>query len=357
MRILFVTNGLQSGGSERVVSMLANRLAERKHDVSVICVRGKDSFYPIHPDVHLFFLDKEHHCGSLLKKMLWVRSYARRAGIEVVIAFIVRVYGFTLAALLGCGVPVITSERNDPRSFNLLSRWIMRVFLPLSSRHVVQTTHIKAYYPSFIQRKTIIIPNPVSPKVLSQPVVQKRDLLISVGRLVPQKNQRMLIDSFATIADKHPTYQLVIYGEGPLRDDLQQRVRQLDMEERILLPGRTKDIIQRLAEARIFCLSSTHEGMSNALIEAVCVGLPVVCTCVSGVDELITDGENGLVVEQQDEKTFSTALDRLMSNQQLQERMGRNGRQRAELFDLTNIIKLWETIMMKTRKTDRHCRY
>ena len=356
MRILFVTNGLQAGGSERVVALLANRLAERKHDVSVICVRGKESFYPIHQEVHLFFLDKEQHCDSLWKKMLWIRSYVRRMGIEVVIAFIVRVYGFTIAALLGCGVPVITSERNDPRSFNLLSRWIMRVFLPLSSRHVVQTTHIKAYYPSFIQRKTIIIPNPVSSKVLSQPVVQKRDLLISVGRLVPQKNQQLLIDSFAAIADKHPTYQLVIYGEGLLRDSLQQRIRQLGMEERILLPGRTKDIIRRLAEARIFCLSSTHEGMSNAMIEAVCVGLPVVTTRVSGVEELVTDGENGLVV-QEDISAYSAALDRLMNDNTLQEQMGRNGRQRAELFDLTNIIRLWETIMMKTRKRDRHCRY
>ena len=220
----------------------------------------------------------------------------------------------------------------------------------------MQTTHIKAYYPSFIQRKTIIIPNPVSSKVLSQPVVQKRDLLISVGRLVPQKNQQLLIDSFAAIADKHPTYQLVIYGEGLLRDSLQQRIRQLGMEERILLPGRTKDIIRRLAEARIFCLSSTHEGMSNAMIEAVCVGLPVVTTRVSGVEELVTDGENGLVV-QEDISAYSAALDRLMNDNTLQEQMGRNGRQRAELFDLTNIIRLWETIMMKTRKRDRHCRY
>lgn len=357
MRILFVTNGLQAGGSERVVALLANKLAERRHDVSVICVRGKDSFYPIHPDVHLFFLDKEPHCGSLLKKMLWIRAYVRRAGIEVVIAFIVRVYGFTIASLLGCGVPVITSERNDPRSFNLLSRWIMRFFLPLSSWHVVQTMPIKAYYPSFIQKKTTVIPNPVSPKVLAQPAIRKRDILISVGRLVPQKNQQLLIDSFAAIARKHPTYQLVIYGEGPLRDSLQQHIRQLGMEERILLPGRTKDIIKRLAEARIFCLSSTHEGMSNALIEAVCVGLPVVTTTVSGVAELVTDGENGLVVGQQDVKTYSAVLDRLMSDKQLQDTMGKNGRKRATLFDLTNIIRLWETMMMKTRKRDRHCRY
>ena len=356
MRILFVTNGLQSGGSERVVSMLANGLAERNHDVSVICVKGKESFYPIHPDVHLFFLDKEQHCDSLLKKMRWVRAFVRRMDIEVVVSFIVRVYGFTLTTLLGCGVPVITSERNDPRSFNLLSRWIMRLFLPLSSWHVVQTEKIRAFYPAFIQRKTTVIPNPVSPSVLSRPRVKKHDILISVGRLVPQKNQQLLIDSFAAIADRHPSYKLVIYGEGPLRDRLQQHIRQSGMEGRILLPGRTKDIIRCLAEARIFCLSSTHEGMSNALLEAVCVGLPVVTTRVSGVEELVTDGENGLVVGE-DISVYSLALDRLMSDCLLQEQMGRMGRKRAALFDLTNIIKLWETIMMKTRKTDRHCRY
>ncbi len=354
MRIVFITNGLSAGGSERVLSVIANELAARQYEVSIVCVRGITSFYPIDAHIRLIFLDKERHCGSLWEKMLWIRKWVKRDPPDIIITFIVRVYGFTLLSLAGCHIPVITSERNDPRSFPFLSQVIMRLFLPLSSHHVVQTADIKAYYPSFIRKKTTVIANPVSPGIFSLPSVEKKDVVVCVGRLVAQKNHRMLINSFAAIADRHPSYQLVIYGEGPLRERLMRQVRALGMEDRIFLPGRTKDLFSRLREARIFCLSSLYEGMSNALIEAMCLRLPVITTRVSGVDELIRNEENGLVIPVNDEVSYSEALDRLMGDKSFQTFLGENHRHHTSLFNINTITMLWEHIIQETR--ERHYR-
>lgn len=353
MKILFIVNGLSSGGSERVLSTLVNQLVTHSYyNVYVVCVNGKESFYPIDNRVNLVFLDKETRTHHLFGKMIWIRSFAQKMGIDIVISFIVRVYGFTIFSLLGCGIPIITSERNDPRSFDCLSRWIMRIFLPFSNHHVVQTEEIKAYYPHFIQKKTTVIANPVNPAFFSPPSVEKKDIIISVGRLVPQKNHHMMIESFAAIANKHPSYKLVIYGEGPLRDSLLQQVHRLRMDDRIILPGRTNKIIKHMNEARIFCMSSTHEGMSNALIEAICLGLPIITTNVSGVNELINDEVNGLVVNVNDVASYTKALDRLINEERLQRRFSVNNMKKRSLFDLSTITKLWETIIQKNVKKD-----
>ena len=353
MNILFIANGLNSGGSERVLSTLVNQLVTHSHyNINVICVNGRESFYPIDNRVNVVFLDKEKHTHNLFGKMLWIRSFAEKKGIDVVISFIVKVYGFAIFSLLGSGIPIITSERNDPRSFDCLSHWIMRIFLPFSNHHVVQTESIKNFYPQFIQIKTTVIANPVNPIMLSQPSVEKKDVIISVGRLVSQKNHRMMIESFAAIANRHPSYKLVIYGEGPLRDRLQEQITQLRMDERIKLPGRTKEIVKYLNEARIFCMSSTHEGMSNALIEALCIGLPIVTTNVSGVDELIINEENGLVVNANDTSSYTRALDRLINDEYLQQRFSMNNRKKASLFNLLTITKQWETIIQESMRNN-----
>ncbi len=354
MKILFVTNGLSSGGSERVLSTLANKLSTHNYSVCIVCVRGKESFYPIDNKIKVFFLDKEKYIYHLWQKMLWLRSFTKKMDFDLVISFIVRVYGFTILSLMGCHIPIITSERNDPRSFDYLSRWIMHIFLPFSDHHVVQTENIKTYYPAFIQKKTSVISNPVNPSVLSQPPVEKKDVIISVGRLVRQKNHQMLINGFAAIADRHPSYKLVIYGEGPLREYLQQHIKRLGMEKRIMLPGRTKDIIKKMCEARIFCMTSTHEGMSNALIEALCLKLPVITTNVSGVEKLITHNQNGLLIPVNNVPSLSKALDRLIDDEDLQRLFNKNNCKKISMFDINTIITQWETIIQNImRKNQR----
>jgi len=118
-------------------------------------------------------------------------------------------------------------------------------------------------------------------------------------------------------------------------------VESLDLKDRVLLPGRTEHVIDELRKSKIFCLSSDYEGLSNSMIEAICVGLPVVSTKVSGTEELIRDGVNGLLVEIGEEKGMADALEKLMQDGELVNNMGEINRENASRFRQDAIVNDW----------------
>ena len=355
MKIIFVTASLNSGGSERVMSLLANSFALRGHDVEIVCVNKPIVFYPIDNSVKVCLVSNEIGNNSLYKKVTWLRKHVKTINPDVVIAFMTSVYCMTLSSLIGIRVPVITSERIDPRHSDFFRKFIRIIILPLTSHHVVQTEHIRNYYPSFIRKKTSIIYNPVNDEVFHQ--IENGELkienserlnrIISVGRLTEQKNQKMMIRAFAKIVNEFPNWQLAIYGEGPLRQSLQMIIDNLQLKDRVLLPGRTDNVIGELRRSKIFCLSSDFEGMSNAMIEAICIGLPIVTTNVSGVSELVDDGKNGYVVPCGDVDQLAQALQKVMSNNDMQKTMSESNLKKADIFKLDNIVNQWEQLIQK----------
>ena len=348
MNITFLTASLGSGGAERVVSLLANRMAAMGHQVEIICLLYDDIYYKTVSEVKLTVVPRE--CpGNLAKRLWWLRGYVMRSETDVCIAFTEGVYCATICSLLGTKIPVIASERLDPSAMTWKRNLLKRLLLPYADWLVVQTKTIKDYFPKNIQKKTSIIFNPVKDEALASSIENgklkmgnsERPRIISVARLYPQKNQEMMIRVFAKIAEKYPDWKLVIYGEGPLRDSLQLTIDSLQLSERVLLPGRTEKVIDELRKSKIFCLSSDYEGMSNSMIEAICVGLPVVSTKVSGTDELIQDGVNGLLVDIGDEQGMTDALEKLIQDEELMKQMGEANREKASLFQIDTIVNEW----------------
>lgn len=348
MDILFVTATLTSGGSERVMSLLANQLAERGHRVEIVNLNKHIVFYPIHKDVYLSFAEEEVGC-SIIKKIGWLRKYVKAKKPDVVVPFMEAVYCVTLLALIGVHVPVISSERIDPRHSPRVRNILRKIFLPLTTHLVVQTKDIKAFYPKFIQKKTSIIYNPVSETVFQLQDEPKENVIISVGKLDGQKNQKLLINAFASIAEDFPDWKLVIYGEGRERDSLESLVSgfRFQVSSRILLPGRCETVIEEMNRAKVFAFSSDFEGMSNAILEAVCVGLPVVTTNVSGAKELVKEGEGGFVVPIRNEKALANALHKILSNKELREKMAQANKARAKDFKQDMIVNQWEELIKK----------
>lgn len=370
MKITFLTASLGSGGAERVVSLLANQMAEMGYQVEIICLKFDDVYYKTRDDVKVTIAIRE--CpGNLVKRLVWLRKHVKRSEAEVCVAFTEGVYCATIAAMLRTKIPVIASERLDPAAMSTNRKILKRFLLPYANWLVVQTQSIKDYFPKRIQKKTSIIYNPVNEEVFKSPdglqvqgantasSVQssntlmegmgheKLNRIISVGRLYPQKNQVMMIRAFVKVADKFPDWQLVIFGEGPLRAELEFLVSSFKLEGRVLLPGRTDHVIEELRKSEIFCLSSDYEGMSNAMIEAVCVGLPIVSTRVSGTEDLIREGNNGFVVERGDVEAMAEAFRKLMGDEELMERMGKNSRAMASMFRLDTITHKWMELINK----------
>lgn len=365
MKITFVTSTLTSGGAERVISLLANNFAERGYEVEMIALTSiSPDYYPLDPKVKFIHADKVSK-GGLPGELWWFRKHIKKEQPEVVIAFMEAVYEFVLLALLGTKIPVISSERLDPALISWPRKVLRWLLLPTATAHVVQTQHIKNYYSKRIQKKTHIIYNPVNEKVfndnenddennnLGLKIKDERlNRIISVGRLYPQKNQKMMIEAFAKIAPKFPEWSLVIYGEGFLRKDLESLVERLKVKDKVLLPGRCETVIEEVAKSKVFCLSSDYEGMSNAMIEALCVGTPVVSTKVSGTDELIRDGENGLLVDIGDTEGLAKAFEKLLSNRELREKIGKEGQKLATQFKTDTIVDQWEELIKKVKSEE-----
>lgn len=370
--ISFVTSTLNSGGSERVISLLANALQERGHTVEIININRHEVFYPINAEVKLTFVEEE--CGGTFigKKMRWLRSYIKKNRPDVVIPFMTDVECVTLASLMGVRVPVISSERYDPRASNLQYKTIRWLFLRLTTHLVVQTEDIKSCYSKALQKRTSVIYNPVrndifpssfllnsvdfchdsanltqASSVLAASKVPPSSLkrIISVGRLAPQKNFPMLINAFAAIKDEFPDWQLLILGEGPDRESLQLTVDHLQLTDRVLMPGRSEHVIDELRKSKLFCMSTNAEGMSNALIEAMCVGLPVVSTDVCGAKELLCEPESGIIVPVGDAEALAKALRKVMSDESLMQQMAERNLAKAEWFKQEKIVDQWEKLI------------
>ena len=196
-----------------------------------------------------------------------------------------------------------------------------------------EETRLKA-----LQKKIEVIYNPIFLEdhlVGSSLTTEKQKLIISIGRLETQKNQKMLIRAFSIFERNHPDYQLVIYGEGSQRGELEGLVSELNLTGRVLLPGVVKNVFECLQKAEVFVLSSYFEGMPNTLLEAMCIGVPSVSTKVSGAVDLIEDGKNGYLTEIDDCNMLASRIELLADDPELRFKIGERS---SHLYDILKVV-------------------
>lgn len=347
-RHIFFIGTLRNGGAERVVSILASKMAEEGMDTEIIMYYDKPVFYEVSPKVKLTVVETEAGTKSKGKNLLWLRKYFKENA-KVVISFLAPFNMMAIAANMGNGTPIIVADRNDPR--NVPSKFLIRKTRDFLYRFadgiVVQTQKNKEYFSKTVQRKSIVIYNPVDLKeyVGIALRVEKEKKIVTAGRLMPQKNQKMMIRAFAEVLKKHSDYKLVIYGEGPSETELRNLVEELGISENVSMPGNVKDLHDRIKTAEIFVLSSDYEGMPNALIEAMCLGLPVISTKVSGTEELISESLNGILTEIGDEKEMTKAMLKLLADNEKRKLYAKENIKLAERLNINSITKEWTTFI------------
>lgn len=341
-KVVFVTDTLMSGGAERVISVIANALAS-KYYIEIICLRDKAVFYEIVPSVVIKSLPD---CGWT-KKFILFRKALRESQPDVVLAFMRNVYEFTILSSLGLGLSIIPCERVDPKIAPFLSKIIRGIVLPFASRFVVQTEEMKDYFRKGIREKTVVISNPVDDKFLGNlvHVDDRKDVIISVGRLSPQKDFVTLIRAFAIVAERHPSYSLVIYGEGPQRNELEGFIDKMGLKNKVTLPGRSNEIYKELSKARVFVQTSKFEGMSNAVIEAICSGLPIVTTEVSGARQMVKEGKNGYIVSVGNVEEVVDRIELLLNNKDLFAAFSSASYSMRESYQIDVISSKWESLI------------
>ena len=343
-RHIFFIGTLRNGGAERVVSILASQMAEQGIDTEIVMYYDKPIFYEVSSKVKLTIAEKETGTKSKVKNILWLRKYFK-ANAKIIISFLAPFNIMAIAANLGSGTPIIVADRNDPRMVpsNNVIRKVRDFLYRFADGIVVQTEKNKAYFSSSVQKKSVVIYNPVDFKKYAgiglNTVKEKK--IVTAGRLMPQKNQTMMIRAFAEVLKKHPEYQLVIYGDGPSEAQLKALVEELGISQNVFLPGNVKDLHDKIKSAEIFVLSSDYEGMPNALIEAMCLGLPCVSTEVSGATDLIIHKKNGMLTKLNDQQEFTDAMLELIENPGVAAEICRQAVELNEELRLSKIMNQW----------------
>ena len=366
-KIAFHLNSLQQGGAERVVSNLANRFAKEGYEV-VIATEwyGTDEFALDQKvrRVHVG-LTKEDEDRSRISKMLrriwYLRRFMKKEKPDVVVAFTRGVLYRALAAGIGTGIPVVISVRTDPVGHYDKKADKLRIPLlfPHAAGCVFQTEGAKAFFAPYLQENSRIILNPLNPKYVGvpEPAVRTKNVVQS-GRLVDFKNQPMLIRAFLKVHEKHPDYTLKIYGpdsKDGTKEILESIIHENHAEDFVKLMGGSNTLEKDLADAALYVFSSDWEGLPNALMEAMALGLPVVstdCPC-GGPKTLIEDGVNGLLVPIMDEKAMTDGILRLIEDRELAERLGREARKISERANEDAVFEQWQTYLQECCKKNR----
>ena len=347
MKILIVVPSLSLGGAERVASVLSTEFSRMGHIVKIILFDNKVEY---RYSGELICINSPPSSCKFIKifrffqRILLLRKIFKSEKPD-------RIFSFMESANIPSalsGYPVVVSLRNNPeRKHTFYERFLIRYVYKL--KNVKKVVVVSRRLEELLQirygiKKTVTIYNPIfleRSSVISEDLRGYQPYILSVGRLHYQKNFDLLIKAFArSKASKEA--RLIIVGDGPLKSYLNRLVSELGLHGRVHLVGKKYNIGDYYAQASMFVLSSRFEGFPNVLIEALYYGLPVISTdCPFGPREIINQGFNGLLVENENERAMSEAIDRLYYDVELQNRFKINARKSVEHLSPEKIARKW----------------
>ena len=358
-KIIFCIDSLGKGGAERVVSTLANELSQN-NQVSIITLVNEQVAYELNENVNLIELGKLKYNSkgksfkkvkslyNLIYRTRELRKCFNRIKPDIIISFLPEASFLTVYANRK-KYKLIISDRNDPNHEyqTFIYKKLVRILYPKADGYVFQTFDAKNYFNNIIdfkKKKYEIIVNPVNEKFINYPISKSKEKkIVSVGRLTEQKNIDLLIDSFSDIEKDFPEYTLTIYGDGNMREHLSNKIKSLNLENKIAMPGIVNNIQENIIDASLFVMSSDYEGIPNALIEAMTLGLPVISTdCPCGGPRMFIENEkNGFLISVGSRKELANTMKKVLSDDNLKNRIGKNAKDIVELVNPSVINSKW----------------
>ncbi len=336
--IAFYIGSLTIGGAERVICNLAEYFKSLGYHVYVVTKLRASTEYELSDGIERIIADitSEEETGSrignLIARVNKLKGIWRDIKPDIIVSFIGKNNVMALASARAFRIPVVVSVRSAP-SREMASRGLRMACMTLfrqAAGIVLQTSEAVDFFPARLKRKAVILPNSINPKFIQDVlsgddrVYEVRKDIIAVGRIDDNKNEKMLIDAFSPLASKYPDWNVRLYGDGERLNDLKEYTCKLGLEGRVIFHGNVDDIPVRMKEASIFALPSKVEGMPNALIEAMTLGLACIstdCPC-GGPRDLIMDGTDGILIDVDDTDALTQNLERLMADEGLRKSLG-----------------------------------
>lgn len=374
LKLVYCTPALyMAGGVERVLTLKANYLAEHYgYDITIILTEGKGKpfFYPLSEKINVVNLDinfEELWSCSFFKK-LFVYLKKQRRFRKLLSAELMRLHPDVTISLLRREINFINEikdgsrkigeihiNRANYRNFNSENvSFVKRLFAKFWSasllghlkkldKLVVLTDKDREAWVELDNVVTIPDPLPFVPNHVSE---LKEQRVVAIARYSHEKGIDLLLKAWAKVETRFPQWRLDVYGDGDATPYMQQ-MKSLGIDSaRCQLNGRTNDVENEYCRSSIFVLSSRFEGFGMVLIEAMACGLPVVSfDCPWGPRSIITDGEDGLLAENEHPEALAAALSRMMGDEKMRNDFAACARKNVERFNIERIAEQWRVIL------------
>lgn len=397
-KVVMVMPHMVGGGAERVAAQIMNKLNERGYDTRFILTSAKINEVvrsDLNEKTPLILLTEEMKAettgqklaylparaystifGKLYEKqgkyvpasvgkatiewqyhreITWLKNYFQQNPDMAVIVFLQPSIPMVLLAAQDLPNIVIISERADPNRLmkKRYGKPFIEKYYTRADAVVFQTEDAKSVYPEAVSKKGTVIFNPLKDN-LPQPYHGERNKNITTFcRISNQKNLPLLVEAFSQVHSKHPEYTLRIIGDAPNEEGkavlqaLNEQINELQLNESVKFEPFMKNVHEAIIKDAMYVNSSDYEGISNAMLEAMAIGMPVVCTdCpIGGAKATITDGENGLLVPIQNAEVLANAINRVVEDTELADKLSQNASQIRNELSLDKIIEKWMQIV------------
>jgi len=350
-KIAFVTRSMQAGGAERVLQQIITAFCA-DIECSLFLTEDKPIFYDLPQECYAVVIGNQSGNSAMnkFKQYKFLRKKLKECNPDVVLAMPEEIGIYAILAMIGTGIPVVVSERNNPwvMPYRKVSRILRRVAYRFASGFIFQTGQAASFFSKRIQKRGIVLPNPLDlTRIPERHTGEREKTVAAVGRLDKQKNFPLLIDAFSDFHTDHTEYCLSIYGDGPEGEYLKQYASERLGPGVYTFHGKSTRVLQEICSAGMFVLSSDYEGMPNALIEAMAMGLPCVSTdCPSGGPAaLIQNGTNGILVPVGNRQRLTEAMSAMADCSEWAKELGENAVQINKKFDSRVVAVQWRNYL------------
>lgn len=350
----FISSISLSGGTERVCAEIANRLSALGYEISVLSMYGDRPFFSLVPEINTqsVFKNKRRFKLILPYVMLRIRTKLNQLNPDIVVSVDAAMFCYAFVCSMGMNKKHLVWEHfNFNVSLDVEVRVVARKLAARYSNTIVTLTqkdrdNWRANLKCRAAVITIPNPSPFAP-TLSDPM-ERKGVVLSVGRLTAQKGFDRLIQVWSTIKSLYNTdWILRIIGSGELEEELSQLIEDLGLCSSVELLPATPDIAKHYQEASIYCMTSRFEGFPMVLLEAQSFGLPLISyNCETGPSEII-NGKNGFLIRDNDSGALAESLMLLITDKELRQKMGEKAADNARKYDGNIIIEDWVHLLEK----------
>ena len=351
-KLLIVTASLGLGGIERMSARISQKYVEKGWSVGIVCLMPKQDkeFYEIDQRIKIYNFEN-YSKKKVLNIFKWI-NFLKKIDKEFkptnILAMTIKICSLCILSFKRKSVRIVLRETCDPCS--IARSKIMNKITFFLCRNVngiiFQTNWEKKCYPRRMQKKGVVIPNPIKIESSRLESNSKKNTIITASRLVNyQKHHDILIKAFSLVIKKHPNYILKIFGDGPDFNYDVSLIKKLGLENNVFILKPVKDIFKEYESSKCFVLTSEFEGFCNSLAEAFSLGTPCISTDWNGVEDIIDNGINGIIVKKKDIIGIADAISKLIEDEDLCEKFKNNAIKKGKSFRFSEIIKQYERII------------